>query len=114
MIAPRCCAIRANEPVSPQHISSDDDGRDSAAVQDPFDALLPGHQQIDAEPIVGKDYSVPPPPLPSGTARPLRSPRQPSAAERARHRITHLPYQYNYPHIINQELTPPYGEGEVN
>ena len=97
-----CCALRANEPVSPQRKFPD--RSDSAAADgqapDAYDRMLPGQQHVDAEPIVGKDHSLPPPPQTHANPRPLRAPKQPTAAERARHRITHLPYADWCPYCI--------------
>ena len=91
-----CGAVRAGVPVRPQS-----DLRQPEMDYAPhFDALQPGQQMVGAEPIVGTDTSVPPPPLPSGTPRPLRSPKSPSALERERHNVTHLPYRDWCPYCV--------------
>ena len=97
-----CGAIRAHEPVSPSTATASTDGAHNPDVEHApnFDALLPGQQQPNAEPIVGRDASVPPPPVPSGAPRPLRSPKVPTIAERERHSLTHLPYQSWCPYCV--------------
>ena len=92
-----CFAVRAGKPVSPHDI---DKAIDDHAEPDSFDRALPGQQLVGAPPIVGRDDSVPPPPLPAGMPRPLRAPKAPTAAERERHSLTHLPYAAWCPYCI--------------
>ena len=96
-----CGAIRAQAPVSP-NIQAAESQREFA---DHVDQLQPGQQQLGAEPIVGKDPLLPPPPVPHGEARPLRSPKAPTAKERERHLRTHLPYQSWCPLLRRGEET---------
>ena len=77
-----CGAVRACEPVGPIYAMPDEESASH------FDALQPGQQMQDADPIVGRDVLAPPPPPPPGAPRPLKSPKPPTALERERHNIT--------------------------
>ena len=50
--------------------------------------------------IVGTDYSMPMPDVRPRGATPLVEPKEPTAAERARHMLTHLPYCLWCPYCI--------------
>ena len=94
-----CGAVRAREPVRPSDAMHESGVGDTEHASH-FDALQPGQQQFDADPIVGKDVTVPPPHPPPGAPRPFRSPKAPTALERERHNITHLPYQNRCPYCV--------------
>ena len=81
--------MRAGQPVSPPSHDQPVPEEDLPAHLDP---ALPGQQLRGGDPIVWKDNSLPLPPPPAGMPRPLRSPKSPTAAERERHALTHLPY----------------------
>ena len=89
--------MRSGKPVSPQEHKPD---FTDAAAQSQFDPALPGQQLLDAQPIAGRDANIPAPPPPPGMPRPLRAPKAPTAAEKERHALTHLPYASWCPYCV--------------